>query len=398
MKSEQLFQEDTIVTENMADWRSCWGELKNVHQYHFTPAKKVRFSYEIAPKLRVRIVPGEEHDYTRALIRALPADYVAFEPFPAGRPMDLDAVIEGIDILHVGWVEYLFASPAKDVEKFDAKYFNFIEELGRSRVRIVWTMHNRRPHHMESERGRRLYRKWAPIVDGVIHHSECGMKLMRSELPYRDDAKHVVIPHGHFGEQMSNPRPRAEAEASLGLPPSRMRFGLLGRWQKEKQIEMIMTAFTKAAVPGQQLVVTAYDANTVRPDDPRIIFLPRNDWMTREEIATNTHLCDALVSAHTGDTYLTSGVIADAIGVGIPMVVPHWDFFHEMLGDEAFYHDNTEESLAAAFAAITPEALDHGKSAYQAMQPRFAWPRMAEQTLALYRSLLPKPVGKPAQA
>ena len=182
-------------------------------------------------------------------------------------------------------------------------------------------------------------------------------------------------------------RSRKEIEAAQGLKPCAMRFGVLGRWQKEKQVELIVAAFQKAARPDQQLLITAYKADAEKPDDPRIILLPRNDWMVRTEIAESTHLCDALISAHTGDTYLTSGISADAIGAGLAMFVPHWEFFHETLEDAPFYHDNTLESLAASFASITPEALERGKAAFRALQPRFAWPLLAERTLAFYRSL-----------
>jgi hypothetical protein len=166
-----------------------------------------------------------------------------------------------------------------------------------------------------------------------------------------------------------------------------MRFGLLGRAQPEKQAEMIMRAFSKGARDGQQLVLTAYDDKMPKPTDPRNIFLPRKEWMSREDIAENSRLCDALVSAHIGDSYLTSGMPADAIGAGIPMLVPHWGYFDETFGEAAFYHDNSEDSLAVLFASITPEQLRAKHEAVVALQPRHDWSTIAEQTLALYRSL-----------
>jgi glycosyltransferase involved in cell wall biosynthesis len=369
----------------MADWRSCWSEARYAHQVHFAPARELRFSFTLTPKLRVLSIPADDHDYTRALFEAMPAAWVEKRPRPIG--MDARRLSHNTDIFHIGWPEHAFASPATDVEKFDAQYLEFIDALGRSGARIVWTMHNRRPHHWEAGRGRKLYRAWARIADGVIHHSEWGMRLMRGELPFRDEARHAVIPHGHFGAQMPIVRSRPEIEAGLGLPPSPMRFGLMGRWQKEKQVELIIAAFQQAARPDQQLVVTAWKPDSERPADPRVIFLPRREWMQRGEIAEHIHLCDALVSAHTGDSYLTSGVSADAIGAGLAMLVPHWEYFHETLGGAPFYHDNTRESLAAAFSAITPADIERGKAAFRALQPASAWPLVAEKTLALYRGL-----------
>lgn len=388
--SEQSFHQDVVATAGMAEWRSSWDEFQNLHQVQFKSVREIRVSFEITPRIRVRDVPATDHDYMRSLFSSMPPGFVVEKFWSQDTGMNVAAMSADVDIVHVSWPEHLFGTPKpEEMEKFDARNFKFIEGLGNSGVRIVWTMHNRRPHHWDEGRGRKLYEAWAAIADGVIHHSEWGMKLIRAELPFRDDAKHVVIPHGHFGARRIPTRSRAEIEASLGLPPCTMRFGVTGGWRKDKQIELIMAAFSKAARSDQQLVVTAYTPETVKPDDPRIIFLPRGvNMMTREQITEYTHICDALVSAHKdGGSYLTSGLSADAIGEGIPMLVPHWEFFHETLGDAAFYHDNTVDSLAAAFGSITEADLQRGKSVFRALRPKFEWPELAAKTLALYRSL-----------
>lgn len=387
--SAQPFHRDVVAISGMPQWRSSWGGFENLHQIQFKPASEIRVSFEITPKIRVRTVPATDHDYMRALLGAMSPEFVVEKSWDQNTGMNVAAMSADVDIIHVSWPEHLFGNPtAAEMETFDARNMKFIEGLGRTGVRVVWTMHNRLPHGWDEVRGRKLYEAWAAITDGVIHHSEWGMKLIRAELPFRADASHVVVPHGHFGEQRVATRSRAEIETALGLPPCAMRFGITGRWQKEKQVEMIMAAFSKAAQPGQQLVVTAYTPETVKPDDPRIIFLPRGRFMSREEVTEYTHICDALVSGHAGGkSYLTSGIVADAIGAGIPMLVPHWEYFEETLGKAAFYHDNTLDSLAAVFASITEAGVERGKATFRALQPAFAWPALAAKTLAFYRSL-----------
>jgi glycosyltransferase involved in cell wall biosynthesis len=389
LRTAQPFHQDVLAVSGMADWRSAWGGLENLHQIQIAPAGEVRCSFEITPKIRVRDVPANDHDYKHALFGNMPADFIVEKKWDQDIGMNSVAMSTSVDVVHVSWPEHLFGNPAPaDAERFDARNMKFIEELGGKDAHVVWTMHNRRPHHWDEARGRELYEAWARIADGVIHHSEWGMELIRAELPFREDARHVVIPHGHFGEQRIRSRSRAEIEASLGLPPCAMRFGAVGRWQKEKQIELAMEAFTKAARPDQQFVVTAYLPGAPKPADPRIIFLPRGAYMSREQFSDYVILCDALVTAHVGGrSYLTSGFIADAIGEGIPVIVSRWEFFLEMLGDAAFYHDNTVDSLAAVFASMTEADLERGKKLSRALQPKFAWPALAAKTLALYRSL-----------
>jgi hypothetical protein len=320
----------------------------------------------------------------------MPTGFVVENKWDQDIGMNAGAMSAGTDIVHVSWPEHLFGNPTPaEFESYDTRNMKFIEALSRSGVKIVWTMHNRRPHHWDEERGRKLYEAWARVADGVIHHSEWGMKLIRAELPFRSEARHVVIPHGHFGARRIPPRSRAEIEAAFGLPNCAIRFGITGGWRKEKQAEMVMEAFTKAARPDQQLVITAYQPGTPNPADPRIIFLPRGSYMSNEQVTDYNHLCDAFVSGHSGQrSYLTSGLLADAIGEGIPVVVPRWEFFIEMVGDAAIYHDATVESLAQLFASITVADIERGKAAFRALQPKFAWPALAAKTLALYRSLM----------
>ena len=380
---------DIVEVRGMPEWRSCWGELCRLHQVQFVPSKKIRFSWSLAPVLRVADVPAS-HDYNRALYDAMPSGEVIekrTENCGDLRQATIKELVGENDIFHVGWPEYLFPRGDFSDKEYDDRVLDLIEQLGRSPARIVWTMHNRRPHWWDAERGKALYRAWAQIADGVIHHSQWGMDLIRSELPYNPDAKHLIIPHGHFGAQMPRTCPRDEIEAEFGIQPCVMRFGVLGRWQPEKQVEMIVSAFQAAGRPDQQLLVTAYKGGSPNPDDPRIIFLPRESWLTRELIARHVQLCDVLVSAHVGDTFLTSGAPADAVGAGIPMIVPRWEFFLETMVKAAIYFDNTESALSELFKSITASDIARAQSFIEGLQSRYAWPILAQKTLAFYRRL-----------
>ena len=386
----------TAEVAGMAEWRSCWGELRRVHQIHFPPANEIRFSYRLRPVLRVTVVPGD-HDYTRALYEVMSPGAVIVAPLEhharftdaATRPATYAA---DSDIIHIGWPEHLFSAEELSPEEYLQRCLDFAAELGRLPVRIVWTLHNRRPHSAvwhEQDRDRVLYRAWAAIADGVIHHSHWGMALMRAELPFKPAARHIVLPHGHYAAQMSARVPRAELEARFGLEPSTRRFGIIGRAQKEKQVELIVRAFQAAGRADQQLFVTAVTPELAEAlkGDPQVRLLPSAGWLSREEVAARLHVCDALVCAQTGGTYLTSGANADAIGAGLAMLAPDWGYFRDTLGAAAYYHDNTEAGLTRLFASLSAADLERGKAASVALQPCHAWPKLAEETLAFFRRL-----------
>ena len=390
-ESPRSFHQHKIAVDGMVPWRSFWGEFRALHEVNFVPQKAIQFSYTVHPKLQVVAIPGD-HDYVRALYEAMPADRIIQQPltwFRAPEEMHLE-LLGAADILHLGWPENFFLPDGLPLADFDEKLLTFLVAIGRSPIKVVWTMHNRLPHKLQDERGERLYQACAAIADGVIHHSHWGMKRMQAELRYNPAAHHVVIPHGHYGAQMPRLQSRGQIEAELGLPPCTMRFGVLGRAQPEKQVDLILRAFHRAGRPDQQLLVNAVTPEMQVPDDPRIILLDDKrhaDWLTRSEIARLVQVCDGLVAAHQGPSYLTSGLVADAVGMGIPMLVPNWEFYREILGKAGFEYDGSEGGLSALFAEITPTQLAAGKQAAVTLQDRYAWPKLARQTLALFAEL-----------
>ncbi len=385
-----------VATDGMPTWRSFWGELRNLHQISVEPAKEVRIAYEMTPALRVAHGPSV-HDYNRVLYDAMHRSEpraVVEVPFNNGRcpiaQMSVESLVANADILHIGWPEHLFsAGHVGNVEEFDEMYARLVEQIGKSGVKVAWTLHNRRPHNETGwprPRAEAMYRNWAAITDLAMHHSHCGMERVVNELPFKIGCRHIVLPHAHYGHDLPEVN-RAELDSKYKLPPCKVRFGLLGRYQAEKQIELCMQAFSAAAMPEQQLVVTAYRGDTVRPDDPRIIFLPREKWMTRAEIIEHNLLCDALLSAHSGENYLTSGLVGDAIGMGLTMFAPEMPFFREIMGEAAFYHDNSMESLVQLFKSATPESIAEKKRRSVALRPTCDPNTLAHQLLVAFREL-----------
>jgi hypothetical protein len=94
-----------------------------------------------------------------------------------------------------------------------------------------------------------------------------------------------------------------------------------------------------------------------------------------------------LVCGHSGETYLTSGIPADAIGLGQAMFVPEWEYFREHLGDAAVYHDNTEATLTRLFMEFTVEQMRQKQAAMAALQDKYAQPALAQTMLDFFRSL-----------
>ena len=124
-------------------------------------------------------------------------------------------------------------------------------------------------------------------------------------------------------------------------------------------------------------------AGDVLPFDERVVVRPRSGWISRRELSLQIKCCDCLVAWHDEGHYLTSGLVADAIGAGIPMLVNgEWQFWREVLGEAALTYIG-ESGLKAAFANLTPGFIAQRGLAAAELRPKFDWSRIANETARL---------------
>ena len=388
-------RQSTLETTGLSDLRSFWAPIRRLHQIELEPATEVRCRYVIRFTPRVVQTPGD-HDYNRALYEAAAPGGMIVQPRMQGRAYEEttpESLCGDAQILHVGWPEHLIGMGKADMRSHLEHCLAFVDRLGRLPTKVVWTMHNRLPHSWDPAMGGELYRAWAGIVDGVIHHSTWGMDLIRGELPYPSHAEHVVIPHGHYGRQMQGLASRRELEERFKLPPAACRIGILGRPQKEKRIGFMVDAFAACNRRDMQLFICALRsddpliAKVASMNDPRIRLCPHDRWQEREEITAQVAVCDCLAGAHQGASYLTSGTYADAVGMGLPMIVNDWPFFKEVLGDAGFYFDNSAAGLTQLLNDLSADRLGAGKAASRALQMPYAWSTNAVKLAALFQRI-----------
>jgi hypothetical protein len=103
------------------------------------------------------------------------------------------------------------------------------------------------------------------------------------------------------------------------------------------------------------------------PDDPRITVLPHEhvDRSTYEERLA----CMDVLALPLGPPYLTTGQVADVVGVGIPALVSDWPYLTEVLGDAAICFGRTADDLAALLDGLDDAALERAATASRALQP-----------------------------
>jgi glycosyltransferase involved in cell wall biosynthesis len=365
----------TVDVDGLAEWRSVNGELRAVHQIEPTSGPTVRFRWTVTPKLRV-VSSAEHHWYHRCLYASL-GDRVDVRPVPyhlLDEPARLAAALAGTDVFHLHWPEWLTGPSARRT----ARVAGAVAGTG---VPVVWTQHNLASHTAPDDT--ELYRPWAALAAGVIHHSEWGRRAISERYEFAPGARHVVIPHGHWGPLMAgwDTIDRAAAERELGLGPCALRIGLVGAPRPGKDTQVVLDGVHASTRDDVQLLVLCHDGETV-PDDPRITALPYAE-VPRDEYDRRLATIDVLVLPLEGGTYLTTGQAADAVGAGIPALISPWPYLAEALGGLAIPYGRTADDLAATIDGLDEAVLARARASVEERREALDWGRAAEATWAL---------------
>lgn len=377
-----------VDVSGIQPFRSFWSQHKRWRELDLPGQTDIKVAYRLGPQPRVLVIPGD-HDYLQCLYGSLESPGLEADFLPQQLDWHPGLAREWsrqYDVLHVGWPEHLFG--AEQDERYRDQYREFLDELATLPIRVVWTLHNRLPHHGEEAWARELYTRWAQLAAAALHHSHWGRDRILEELPFSKTCLHRIIPHPHYQALMDSPVTRAEAEQKLGLPGAPIRIGVLGRPQKEKQVELVLEEFAASRNQNLQLLVTAVGPNTPIPTDPRIHAFPRRGMVPREVINQYSAACDLLVSCPGGPRYLTSGIVADAVGKGVGLIANQWPFLREIMGDAGLYFDDRKPGdLCRLFDELAPEDCRQASRAARELRQNYAPQRCARLLAATVRQL-----------
>jgi glycosyltransferase involved in cell wall biosynthesis len=156
------------------------------------------------------------------------------------------------DVLHIHWPDlHLQArSSLRAVVKHARLALLFILFRWR-KARIVWTMHNLKPHERHPALGELLFSLWFPrLCTHVIALSMHGLESARELYPVLRNRAAAVIPHGHYRDAYGSPLARATCRDQLGLG-HRFTFLFFGNIRPYKNVPLLIEAFR--ALPRQDV-------------------------------------------------------------------------------------------------------------------------------------------------
>jgi glycosyltransferase involved in cell wall biosynthesis len=274
----------------------------------------------------------------------------------------LDRQLEGVDIFHLHWPEWLLAP---DIEL----HRRFAAALRRAAISVVWSQHNLTPHSFHAGWAD-IYQFWAQAADGVIHHSDWGMTKALAAHRYRAECQHIVVHHPHFGPLAKPQGTRREIEASLGWRSDVLRLTVIGRPRTGKLVTYAIDAFTRCRRPDLELRVFSLAASERSSADSRVFAEPYSR-VDRAIYDQRLAASDALIMPFHQTSMLTTGTVADAVAHELPCLVSDWAFLTETLGDAAIVYGSQPMELLPLLDKLGESELARASAVASALKDKY---------------------------
>ncbi len=302
---------------------------------------------------------------------------------------------EAPEIVHVHWPEYGLSRKEPWKARLTLEKLFLGMRLAKLKgARIIWTVHNLRPHErhhpaLEST----FYRRWLATIDGAVFLSRSSLAMAQERYPALRDLPCEVIPHGDYRPRLSRKWTQSEARSALGLPLESKIVASIGAVRRYKGIPDLVTKFLEIAKAHELLVIAgkcneadlAMEIQSASKGDPRIKIDDR--FLSDDLMESYTVASDFTIFPYTD--ILNSGSALYALSCSRPIMAPAIGSLPELQQDVgerwAWLYQGDLEGL------FLREALDVPTRAQDADPPnltRYEWGTIGEQTKAFYEQVI----------
>src|SRR4051812_9825113 len=256
-----------------------------------------------------------------------------------------------VSVVHLHWPDLFVHGRGARVERrpwmarplFLARAGRFLAVLAVLRacgIRIVWTVHNIRPHDQQFPRLERLVaHALARVTQSIVVHTGFSRRLLVEEYGW-SDRPYWIAPHGNYLHSYPRPRRgRQRMRSSLGIADDAFVFLVFGQLRRYKRLDEVISAFRHLDGQDVRLVVAGAPTDpTVRDAvvraagaDLRIHLLL--DFIDDADVADLHAMADAAIISYVEG--FSSGALLLALSNGLPIVAPSESSAPETAGPPA---------------------------------------------------------------
>ncbi|MGB9879517.1 MAG: glycosyltransferase [Anaerolineae bacterium] len=305
------------------------------------------------------------------------------------------------DILHLHWLELLYASPslARSIRLLAAVLAG-LALAKRSGSKVVYTVHNLNPHEQRfpflCHVANTVLFAWADALH--VHHEQAKLDMAKAYprvMSWREKRGHkvYVVPHGSYIGAYPNHCTRQEARAKLGLDAQSFVYLFLGQIRRYKGIEDLIAAFNHLQDDVCQLVVAGHVHDATYAEVlTRLVrgqsrIRTQFEYVPDSEIQYLMNACDVCVLPYRDVT--TSGAAILAFSFGKPIIAPALGAFPELAsnGRGILYDPEKPDGLLGALQKA--RLADMGEAGERALDwaKEHEWSHLVPYFMRIYREV-----------
>ena len=331
----------------------------------------------------------------QALLAEALAEHGVEVTFPQGhrRVLPLWRGIKGWegDLLHIHWPEKFFEVRRDGLDFVRKMRYPLDLHLTQRRLPIVLTAHDLHPHNRFGEILTSNFQRTYDTAKAIIVHSEKAGELLRET--YGAKAEKIrVIPHGDISVSMQPLPPKEKARAALGIPAQERVCLMFGTVEPYKGIEPVVD-WWRSASPAATLAVagkpfSAEYGEAVRNRGRGAAGKIRFDLNRLSDEALERWLGATDCVLFHYRAILTSGAACLARSMGVPILIPRRLATVDLAEPHplVFRFDELETDFPEVLGRALAAERDY--AAAEGWRKATAWSRIAEQTAAVYRSVV----------
>lgn len=252
-------------------------------------------------------------------------------------PFRLKYFFKSIDACHFHWPEsFLNASSAYLRIKGFLSLCIKIKLLKILKVKIVWTVHNFRPHEKYGDTilEALFYKFWLKNVDALIFLSRASQKIFF--INYSTKIESVVIPHGHYRDIFKAIVPSSYLKNLFGIEENDFVFGHYGLIRRYKNIPKLIKEFKKLSGDNYKLIVAGSVHKADKNLKKEIIFEAKGDdrvklhlqFIKNEEMKELYTFTNMIILPFKD--IVNSGSALLSLSMNCPIVVPDNEYMQEL--------------------------------------------------------------------
>ena len=246
-------------------------------------------------------------------------------------------IFYGIDIFHIHWPESILNRGNFGIKVFNLfKFFLKVLLLKLLGAKIVWTVHNFRPHERNTavflENG--FYYLWEKFIDAAIFLSngsrEKFFELRKAKIPS------AVIPHGHYISLYEKVAASSCLKEEFKIKDTDIVVGHYGLIREYKNIPLLIREFRKLEGINYKLLVCGFISKDDKELKAEIINLSKEDdrvrlhfeFLSNEEIKELYSFTNLAVLPYKD--IVNSGSALLALSLLCPVLVPNNIYMQEL--------------------------------------------------------------------